>query len=43
MLARYSPSRCWLQGGGKASTDRGGNPAVWDAVSAGKSQVMAWA
>ncbi len=32
-----------IQGGGKSSSDRGGNPAVWDAVSAGKSQVMAWA
>jgi hypothetical protein len=32
-----------IQGGGKTSSDRGGNPAVWDAVSAGKSQVMAWA
>jgi hypothetical protein len=32
-----------VQGGGKKSSDRGGNPAVWEAVSAGKPQVMAWA
>lgn len=28
---------------GKKATPRGGNPAVWEAVSAGKKQVMAWA
>ncbi len=28
---------------GKKATARGGNPAVWEAVSAGKPQVMAWA
>ncbi len=32
-----------IQGGGKQSSARGGNPAVWEAVSAGKPQVMAWA
>src|SRR5262245_40684275 len=32
-----------IQGGGKKSSERGGNPAVWEAVSAGKKQVMAWA
>jgi hypothetical protein len=32
-----------IQGDGKKSTSHGGNPAVWEDVSAGKSQVMAWA
>jgi hypothetical protein len=32
-----------IQGEGKKSTERGGNPAVYDDVSAGKKQVMAWA
>ena len=32
-----------VQGRGKEATPRGGNPAVWEAVSAGKKQVMAWA
>jgi Trehalose utilisation len=32
-----------IQGGGKQSSERGGNPAVWESVSAGKKQVMAWA
>ena len=32
-----------IQGGGKTSSTHGGNPAVWEAVSAGKKQVMAWA
>lgn len=32
-----------IQGEGKKSSERGGNPAVWDDVSAGKKQVMAWA
>ena len=32
-----------IQGEGKQSSDRGGNPAVWEDVSAGKKQVMAWA
>jgi Trehalose utilisation len=32
-----------VQGEGKKSSARGGNPAVWEAVSAGQKQVMAWA
>src|SRR5262245_55800263 len=32
-----------IHGEGKKSSERGGNPAVWEAVSAGKKQVMAWA
>ncbi len=32
-----------IQGEGKKSSDRGGNPDVWAAVSAGKQQVVAWA
>jgi len=32
-----------IQGGGKKATSHGGNPAVWEDVSAGKKQVMAWA
>jgi hypothetical protein len=32
-----------IQGEGKTSTTHGGNPAVWEEVSAGKKQVMAWA
>jgi hypothetical protein len=32
-----------IQGGGKQSSERGGNPDVWESVSAGKKQVMAWA
>jgi hypothetical protein len=32
-----------IQGKGKESSSHGGNPAVWDEVSAGKKQVMAWA
>ncbi|MBI1916061.1 MAG: ThuA domain-containing protein [Planctomycetes bacterium] len=32
-----------IQGEGKKSSSHGGNPAVWEAVSAGKKQVMAWA
>ncbi|MCI0457259.1 MAG: ThuA domain-containing protein [Gemmataceae bacterium] len=31
-----------IQGAGKKSSARGGNPEVWEAVSAGKQQVMAW-
>src|SRR5947208_14180905 len=37
------PPLTTIQGGGKASSSHGGNPAVWDEVSAGKKQVMAWA
>jgi hypothetical protein len=32
-----------IQGEGKKSSERGGNPDVWEAVSAGKPQIMAWA
>jgi hypothetical protein len=32
-----------IPGKGKKSSERGGNPAVWEEVSAGKKQVMAWA
>jgi hypothetical protein len=32
-----------IDGGGKKTTSHGGNPAVWEEVSAGKKQVMAWA
>jgi hypothetical protein len=32
-----------IQGGGKQATSHGGNPAVWEDVSAGHKQVMAWA
>jgi hypothetical protein len=32
-----------IQAEGKKPSERGGNQAVWDAVSAGKPQVMAWA
>jgi hypothetical protein len=32
-----------IQGGGKISSTHGGNPAVWEEVSTGKKQVMAWA
>jgi hypothetical protein len=32
-----------IQGKGKESSSHGGNPAVWQDVSAGKRQVMAWA
>ena len=32
-----------IQGEGKKSSSHGGNPAVWEDVSAGKEQVMAWA
>jgi hypothetical protein len=37
------PPLTTIQGGGKESSARGGNPAVWDEVAAGKKQVMAWA
>jgi hypothetical protein len=37
------PPRSTIHGGGKESSDRGGNPAVWEDVTAGKPQVMAWA
>jgi len=32
-----------IQGGGKQASSHGGNPAVWEDVSAGRKQVMAWA
>lgn len=32
-----------IQGEGKKSSSHGGNPAVWEEVSAGTKQVMAWA
>jgi hypothetical protein len=32
-----------IQGEGKTSSTHGGNPAVWEEVSNGKKQVMAWA
>jgi hypothetical protein len=32
-----------IHGEGKKSSERGGNPAVWEDVSAGKKQVMGWA
>lgn len=32
-----------IQGRGQSSSDRGGNPAVWEEVSAGKKQHLAWA
>jgi hypothetical protein len=32
-----------IHGEGKKSSERGGNAAVWEAVSAGKKEVMAWA
>jgi hypothetical protein len=32
-----------IQGEGKKSSERGGNPAVYEEVAAGKKQVMAWA
>jgi hypothetical protein len=37
------PPLTTIQGGGKASSSHGGNPSVWEEVSAGKKQVMAWA
>ncbi len=37
------PPKSTVQGEGKTSSDHGGNPAVWEEVSAGKKQVMAWA
>jgi Trehalose utilisation len=37
------PPLTTIQGGGKKSSERGGNPDVWEDVSAGKKQVMAWA
>jgi len=32
-----------IQGEGKKSSERGGNPDVWEAVRAGRPQVVAWA
>jgi hypothetical protein len=37
------PPKNTIQGEGKTSSSHGGNPAVWEEVSAGKKQVMAWA
>jgi hypothetical protein len=37
------PPKNTVQGEGKTSSTHGGNPAVWEEVSAGKAQVMAWA
>lgn len=37
------PPLSTIRDDGKKATDRGGNPAVWEAVSAGKPQVVAWA
>jgi Trehalose utilisation len=36
------PPLTTIQGGGKTTSSHGGNPAVWEEVSAGKKQVMAW-
>ena len=40
--ARRPPLKT-IQGEGKKSSERGGNSAVYEEVSAGKKQVMAWA
>jgi hypothetical protein len=37
------PPLSTIQAEGKKPSPRGGNPAVWEAVSAGHKQVMAWA
>jgi hypothetical protein len=37
------PPLTTIHDGGKKATSHGGNPAVWEEVSAGKKQVMAWA
>jgi Trehalose utilisation len=37
------PPKNTVQGEGKTSSTHGGNPAVWEEVTAGKKQVMAWA
>lgn len=42
ILAALPPLKT-IHGEGKQSSERGGNPAVWEDVSAGKKQVMAWA
>lgn len=42
ILAALPPLKT-IQGGGKKASSHGGNPAVWEEVSAGKKQVMAWA
>jgi hypothetical protein len=42
ILAALPPLKT-IQGGGKTSSSHGGNPAVYEEVSAGKEQVMAWA
>jgi len=36
------PPLTTIQGGGKTTSSHGGNPSVWEEVSAGKKQVMAW-
>jgi hypothetical protein len=42
ILAALPPLKT-IQGGGKSSSSHGGNPAVYEEVTAGKKQVMAWA
>jgi hypothetical protein len=42
ILADLPPLKT-IHGEGKKSSSHGGNPAVWEEVSAGKKQVMAWA
>jgi hypothetical protein len=42
ILAALPPLKT-IQGEGKKSSDRGGNPDVWKDVSAGNKQVTAWA
>jgi hypothetical protein len=37
------PPKSTIPDEGKKSSSHGGNPAVWEEVSAGKKQVMAWA
>ncbi len=42
ILAAVAPTKT-LQAESKPASSHGGNPAVWEAVKAGKPQVMAWA
>lgn len=42
ILAALPPLKT-IKGGGQKASSHGGNPAVWEEVSAGKKQVMAWA
>ncbi|MFM7150524.1 MAG: hypothetical protein ACKO23_11825, partial [Gemmataceae bacterium] len=42
ILAALPPLKT-IQGEGKQSSPHGGNPHVWNAVSSGQAQVMAWA